>query len=146
MSLKSIPIPHSTHLKIIKNKFSRQIVCRKTDLKVSICCEYNCRMCNLIETVFTMINNPPFLNCLPTIYLQQNDRSYQLFRTTTALMRPSRGGIQCQRPLTSRNTIIPPTGMEKESSLTVLTSTFCLAGALHTSAHSERASLLHISY
>lgn len=51
--------------KIIKKKFSQQIVCRKTDLKVSICFEYNCRMCSLIQTVFTMINNPLFPELSP---------------------------------------------------------------------------------
>lgn len=48
--------------------------------------------------------------------------------------------------LISRNTVIPPAGMEEESSLILLTSTFCLAAALHTGADSKRVSFIRISY
>lgn len=103
-------------------------------------------MCNLIQTVFTMINNPLFPELSPHEIFATEQQKLSALQNHYSLMRPSRGGIQCQRPLTSRNTTIPPTGMEEQSSLIVLTSPFCLAGALHTSAYSERASLLCISY
>lgn len=57
-----------------------------------------------------------------------------------------RGDSVPRRPLISRNTIIPPTGMEEESSLILLASTFCLAGALHTSEYSKRMTFIHISH
>lgn len=48
-----------------KMKFSPQIVCMKADLKISIRCEYKCRICNLLQVVFTMINNSLFSELSP---------------------------------------------------------------------------------
>lgn len=100
-----------------KKKFSPKIVCRKTDLKKSLSCEYKCRICNLIQVIFTMINNFLFPELSPhNVFateqqklpaLQNHHNFYDTFK---------RGDPVPRRALISRNTIIPPTGMEEESS------------------------------
>lgn len=130
-----------------KKKFSPQIVCKKTDLKIPISCEYKCRICNLIEVIFTVIYNSLFPKLSPHNVFATERQKLPAFQSHHNFYDTFKRGNPVPRgPLISRNTIIPATGMEEESSLILLASTFCLPGALHTSEHSKRASFICISY
>lgn len=116
-------------------------------MRTSIHREYKCRIHNLTQVVFSIINNSLFPELSPhNTFATERQKLPALQNHYSFNDTFKRGNPVPRGPLIRRNTIIPPTGMEEESSLILLTSTFCLASALHTSARSKRASFIGILY
>lgn len=96
--------------------------------------------------LFTKVNNSLLPGLSPqNVFAVERQKlpafqNHHSFNDTFKRGNPVPGGL-----LINRNTIIP-TGMEEERSLILFASTFCFPGALHSSEHSKRESLICILY
>lgn len=99
-----------------------------------------------MQAVLFKINNSLFPGLSPQNVLATEQQKLTALQNHHSFNDTFQRGDPVPRgPLISRNTVIP-TGMEEGSSLILFVSTFCFPGALHTSEHSKRESLICILY